>query len=86
MCCQLEFGAYNVSSVHVHTAICDNYLVSQYSIDLLSIGVGLYVSSVYVHSAICDTFCGVMVFHRAIVNRSGGICILSIRAFSDMCN
>ena len=29
--------------------------VKWYFIDLLSIGVGVYVSSVYVHSAICDT-------------------------------
>ena len=27
-----------------------------YFIDVLSIGVGVYVSSVYVHSAICDTY------------------------------
>ena len=30
----------DVSSVYVHYAICESYLVSWYSIDLLSIGVG----------------------------------------------
>ena len=56
-----------------------------YSIDLLSIGVGVDVSSVYVHSAICETYLvNVMVFHRSIVNWSGGRCILSIYAFCYM--
>ena len=32
------------------------YLVQWYSIDVLSIEVGVYVSSVYVHSAICDSY------------------------------
>ena len=42
----------------------------------------VYVSSIYVHSAICDTLCGVTIFHRSIVNWSGGymypeyVCIL----------
>ena len=40
----------------------------------------IYVSSVYVHSSICDSYL-VKVFHRCIVNWSGGICILSICAF-----
>ena len=40
---------------------------------------GVYVSSVYVHFAIYVNLFGVMLFHRSIVNWSGGgICILSI--------
>ena len=53
--CQLEWGV-DVSSVYVHSAICDTYVVQWYSIHLLSIGVGVHVSSVYVHSAICETY------------------------------
>ena len=37
--CQLEWGV-DVSSVYVYSALCDTYVVSWYSIDLLSIGVG----------------------------------------------
>ena len=33
-------GGKDVSSVYVHSAICDTYVVQWYSIDLLSIGVG----------------------------------------------
>ena len=94
----------DVSSVYVHSAICDTYLVSWYSIDLLSIGVVGYmypqymcillyviviwcngISEIYCQLewgatcilSIC-AFCymwhlfGVMVFHRSIVNWSGG--------------
>ena len=47
----------HISSVYVHSVICVTYLVSHYSICVLSIGVlGVDVSSVYVHSAICDTY------------------------------
>ena len=86
MYCQLESGVY-VSSVYVYSAIFDSYLVIQYFRDLLSIGVeGVDVSSVYVHCALCVHLCGVMVFHRCIVNWTGGICILGICAFYYMCN
>ena len=57
MCYKLEFGGVDVSSIYVHSAICDTYLVYWYFIDVLSIGVwGVDVSSVYVHSAICDSY------------------------------
>ena len=39
MCFQLEFGGVDVSSVYVHSAKCDTYLVQRYFIDVLSIGV-----------------------------------------------
>ena len=43
-------GGVDVFSVYLHSAICETYLVSWYSIDLLSIGVwGVVVSSVYMH-------------------------------------
>ena len=45
-------GGKDVSSVYVHSAICDTYVVQWYSIHLLSIGMGVYICSVYVHSAI----------------------------------
>ena len=37
--CHLDWGL-DVFSEYVHSAICESYLVQQYSIDLLSIGVG----------------------------------------------
>ena len=47
----------HVSSVYVHSAICETYLISWYFIDLLSSGVWrVHVSSVYVHFAVCDTY------------------------------
>ena len=36
MYCQLEWGV-DVSSVYVYCAICETYLLHQYSIDLLSL-------------------------------------------------
>ena len=37
--CQLELWGVDVSSVYVHSVICETYLISWYFIDLLSIGV-----------------------------------------------
>ena len=46
--CQLECGGrVDVSSVYVHSAICDTYLVSCYSIDVLSIGMWGYMYPKY---------------------------------------
>ena len=82
------------SGVDVSCSICAILLyvtlvcgVTWYSLDVLSIGVGVDVSSVYVHSADMCTFSWcIHVFHRCIVNWSlRGICILSICAFCYMC-
>ena len=43
-----SLGGIDVSSVYVLSAICETYLVQQYSIDVLSIW-DVDVSSVYVH-------------------------------------
>ena len=68
---QLEWGLH-VSSLYVHSAICDTFLVYQYSIDVLSIGVGgICILSICAFCYRCHLF-GVMVFQRSIVNWSGG--------------
>ena len=51
-----SLGGVDASSIYVYSAIWETYLVDQYFIDLLSIGVGMNVSSLYVFSAICDTY------------------------------
>ena len=51
-----SLGRVDISSVYVHDAIYESYLVKHYSIHLFPIGVGVYVSSVCVHSAICDRY------------------------------
>ena len=45
-----------LSSVYVLSALGETYLVYWYSIDLLSIRMGVHVPSVYVYSAICETY------------------------------
>ena len=70
----------------MHSAICETYLVQWYSIDLLSIGVGVDVSSVYVHSAICETYLVQMVFHRSIVNWTVGGDVFSVYVHSAICD
>ena len=82
---QLECGVC-VPSVYGHSAICETYVVSWYSRDLLSIGVGdRYILSICAFWYMWNLL-GVMVFHTSIVNWSGGRYILSISAFCYMWN
>ena len=53
--CSLECGG-NVSSVYVHSAICDTYCCDGISEIYCQLEWGVDVSSVYVHSAICDSY------------------------------
>ena len=47
----------DVSSVYVHSVICDTYVGQWYCIELLLVGMwGLDVFSVYVHCVICITY------------------------------
>ena len=65
-------GGVDVFLVYVHSAICENYLVQQYSIDLLSVKVGgTCILSICAFCSMCNLF-GVILFHRCIVNWSGG--------------
>ena len=66
MYCQLEWGV-DVSSVYMHFAICETYLlyhVFHRCIVNWDCG-GVDVSSVYVQCAICEWLYGVMVLHRS---------------------
>ena len=69
----------------MHSAICVTSFGVIYSIDVLSIGVGVDVFLVYVHSAICETY---LVLQYSIDLLSlklwWGRCILSICAFCYM--
>ena len=62
----------------MHCAICETYLVSWYSRDLLSIEMGgTCILSICVFYYMCNLF-SVMVFQRSIVNWSGGIDVSSV--------
>ena len=76
----------NISSVYVHSAICETYVVQQYSIDVLSIGVrDICILSKCVFCYMCNVF-GVMVFQRSIVNWSLGIDVSSVYVHSAICD
>ena len=77
----------DVFLVYVHSAICETYLVQQYSIDLLSLklwGGDVDVSSVYVHSAICETYLVYWYSIDRLFIWLGCTCILHICAFCYM--
>ena len=81
--CQLELGG-DVFSVYVYSAICETYLVSWYTIDLLSIGVGgISILSLYAFCNMCNLF-GAMVFQRSIVNWRG-VHVSSVYVHSVIC-
>ena len=61
-------GGVHVSSVYVHSPICETYLMYWFSIDLLSTGVGgICILNICPFCYMCNLF-GVMVFHTSIVN------------------
>ena len=74
----------DVSSVYVHSLICENYLV--YGIPYIYCQLewgGRCILSICAFCYMWNLFGG-MVFHRSIVNWSGGRCMLSIYGFCYM--
>ena len=69
--------------VYVHSSICENYLVQQFSRDLCLMrgGGGVSVSWVYGHSSICETY-SVQCFFRDLCLIGGGGGQLGTSAFS----
>ena len=59
----------HVSSVYVHSAICAFYFIDMWG---------------YTQYMWCNLF-GVMVFHRSIVNWSGGVDVSSVYVHSVIC-
>ena len=53
---QLGMWGVHVSSIYVHSAICETYLVYGIPYIYCQLGKGVHVSTVYVHSAICETY------------------------------
>ena len=50
-------GRYMLSSIYVHSAICDTLCgVTIFHRSIVNWGGGIHVSSVYVHSVICVTY------------------------------
>ena len=85
--CELELWGVHVSSVYVQSALCGTYLVSQYSIHLLSIGEGYIYPQymcilLYVKLIWCSNI--PYIYSQLLWGRER--CILSICAFCYMWN
>ena len=68
MVCQrsiVNWSGVDVSSVYVHSTICETYVVQQYSIDVLSIGGG-YIYPQYMCILLYVKLFSVTVFQRSI--------------------
>ena len=80
--CSFEWGV-DVCSIYVYFAICETDLMSWYSMDLLSIGVGgTCILSICALCYMWKLF-GVMVFHIPIVD--WGVYVCSIYVHSVIC-
>ena len=78
----------DVSSVYLHSVICETYLMYQYSIDLLSIGVGYWGRCML---SICDILLHVkLIWHNGhsihlLFIYVGGLDISSVYVHSAIC-
>ena len=79
MCCQLEFGGIDISSVYVHlfgVPVFHRYIVSWSG--------GICILSICAFCYMCNLFC-ILVFHRCIINWSWWIDVSSVYVHSAIC-